>query len=253
MSAFDIAKTMSADEIKAKVSGLREFGCDRAPVADKWAAVDAEREFQPYPIAAVGALNNADTDKALLCLLKDNTEKVFAGLCIAAKAVDAERKVIYLPEGEEEYAEELAGKASEYGIEVLTGIVNVRKTRGGAYHHFATLIAIADIFEGVYKPAVYLAVRKDGETGAVKAVEYGAKLADIVGTDDVKAIAIGNILYDKTALEMVIDENFNPENGVVTVYPESCCMVNEVKVFTDAYKKQSCGKCTFCREGLNQI
>ena len=126
MSALENAKTMGKAEVIARIaeSGLLEFGVDRTPVAEKWNLVNEEREFQTNPIRVVAGLNNADTNGVLLALLKENPEKVFAGMEIASVAVEAEEMYLYIPEKEAAYAEEIADQASARGIQVKTGIVN---------------------------------------------------------------------------------------------------------------------------------
>ena len=256
---LETAKTMTREALFAKAEGLMEFGMERVPVTEKWARVNEERDFWQNPVRAVAALNNADLNHALLARLKENPEKVLDGLGIAAQAVSADEKLLVLPEGEETLAEELKNLAAEYGTRIETGIVDVRKNRGGAYHHFETLIALAEIFEGTRQPAVYLAVCKDGKTGPLQKVSCGTKLADVLaenGADpeNLGAVALGNTIYPaEAAAEMTLTEETPTENGVVTVYPKTCCMVHEANENLKACQKASCGKCTFCREGLIQL
>ena len=255
MSALENAKTMGKAEVIARIakSGLLEFGVDRTPVAEKWNLVNEEREFQTNPIRVVAGLNNADTNGALLALLKENPEKVFAGMEIASVAVKAEEMYLYIPEKEAAYAEEIADQAAARGIQVKTGIVNCRESRGGAFHHIETLIAIADIFEGNYEPCTYMAVCKDGVTGPLVKVAYGTKISELTGEVDARAIAVGTRLYDLSALEMAVSEDTQIGNGVITVYGSKCCMIHEAEAVLETERRQSCGKCTFCREGLIQL
>ncbi len=238
-------------------SGLLEFGVDRTPVAEKWKTVIAEREFQDNPIRVVAGLNNSDMNGALLAILKEDPEKIFTGMWIASVAVEAEEAYLYLPECEEEYAGKLAEQASEWDIEVKTGIVDVRKSRGSAFHHFETLAAIADIFGGSYDPGTYMAVCRDGETTPLTKVSYGTKVADVIAASgaeaEAKAVAIGTKIYDTSALDMVIDEDTQIGNGVITLFDPNCCMIHEAEQILLAERVHSCGKCTFCREGLVQL
>ena len=250
---------MTKEEIFAKAEGLLEFGIEREPVTEKWKRVNEERSFWQNPVHAVAALNNGDLDHALLALLREYPDKVLKGLDIAAAAVDADAKILYVPEGEEILAEEIAEKAAACGTEVRTGIVDVRYSRGGAFHHFETLIALADIADSSYAHGTYMAVCSGGKTGNLIHVEYGTKLADVIAkagaeAADARAVAIGSTLYKTDdALEMVIGPDTNIGNGVITIYPKTCCMVHEADENLNAYKKASCGKCTFCREGLIQL
>ena len=72
-------------------------------------------------------------------------------MAIAALAVNAEEMYLYLPEKEAEYAKELEALAAEYGIQIQTGIINRRASRGGAFHHILTMAALADIFADSYE------------------------------------------------------------------------------------------------------
>lgn len=255
MSTLENIKNMSMEEVmeKTAASGLVEFGVLREPVADKWKLVNEEREFQTNPIRVVAGLNNADTNGALLAILKENPDKVMTGMSIASVAVNAEELYLYIPEAEEELAKELAPKAEEYGVQIFSGIIDCRESRGGAFHHIETMAALADIFDGCYEPGTYMAVCKGGETGELKKVAYGTKVSDLVGDADVRAIAIGTKLYDASAMDMVIEADTQIGNGVITVYDSKCCMIHEAEQVLRAERKQSCGKCTFCREGLVQI
>ncbi len=256
------ATNMISAELIAQMeqSGLREFGADRTPVAEKWKTVRMEREFQDNPIRVVAGLNNSDRNGALLALLKEDPEKIFEGMWIASAAVEAQEAYLYLPEWEEAYAEELAKQASDWDIEVKTGIVNVRESRGGAFHHFETLAAIADLFgseQDTYRTGTYMAVCLGGETTPLTKVEYGTKvsevIASLVGETEVQAVAIGTKIYDASALDLVIGEETQIGNGVITLFDPACCMIREAEQILLEERRHSCGKCTFCREGLVQL
>ena len=119
---------------KLLTSGLIEFGVERRAVAEKWNQVNAEREFQTNPIRVVAGLNNADIAGAQLEVLKADPKKVMEGMAIAALAVNAEEMYLYIPAKEAEYAKKLEAQAAEYGIQIQTGIINRRASRGGAFH-----------------------------------------------------------------------------------------------------------------------
>ena len=124
MSALENAKAMGKAGVIARIaeSGLLEFGVDRTPVAEKWNLVNEEREFQTNPIRVVAGLNNADTNGALLALLKENPERVFRrnGHC-GRRGGRGGNVPLNLPEKEAAYAEEIADQAAARGIQVKTG------------------------------------------------------------------------------------------------------------------------------------
>ncbi len=246
--------TLSKTDVFVKAADLREFGVFNEPLVARWVKVIEERELQDTPICAVAALNNADTDAALLELLRQYPREILEGLCHAAAAIDAEGKVLVLPEGSQELGNELADLCAEFGVEVEYGIVNVRQYRGSALHHFQTLLALTQTINGTYEPGTYMAVKKDGAVGELKKVAYGTTVADVVGdTAGIRAFAIGRQLYAADSFSMAINADTNIGNGVITLYGDTCCLICEAeKVLTDC-RSQSCGKCTFCREGLIQL
>ncbi len=245
--------TLNKTDVFVKAAELREFGVYNQPLMDMWVKVSEERELQDTPICAVAALNNADTDHALLALLREYPREILEGLCHVAVAVDAEEKVLVLPEGQEALGEELAGLCAECGVNVEYGIVNVRQYRGSAIHHFETLLALTQTINGTYEPGTYVAVKKDGKVGELKKVAYGTTVADVVGETDIHSFTLGRKLYKPESLNMTIEADTNIGNGVITVYPTSCCIVNEAEKVLMECRQQSCGKCTFCREGLIQL
>jgi len=116
------------------------------------------------------------------------------------------------------------------------------------------------MMEGTYIPAAYMAVRRNGQTGDIIRVEYGSdidsvlKKAGVGSLDGIRAIALGNTLYlPDAARGIVISPDTPIGNGVISLYPGACCMVHEADENLAAYIKISCGKCTFCREGLIQL
>lgn len=245
--------TMNKTDLFVKAAELREFGVYNQPLMDMWVKVAEERELQDTPICAVAALNNADTDHALLCLLRRYPREILEGLCHVAVAVDAEEKVLVLPEGEEALGEELCALCEEHGVRLEYGIVNVRQYRGSAIHHLETMLALAQSVNGTYEPGVHVAVKKDGKVGEVKKIPYGTTVADLIGEGEIHSFALGRKLYKGDSAGMAIQPDTNLGNGVITVYPTSCCVVAEAEKVLLACRGQSCGKCTFCREGLIQL
>ena len=255
MKTTEEIRALGADGIiaAAEEAGLLEFGVDRVPVVQKWKEAAAERAYQKEPVRLVAALNNADMDGALLAVLKEDPQKVFAGMAAAACAVGAEEEVLILPEWEEAYAGEIREQAAACGVEVRAEFVNCREFRGGVIHHIETMAALAEILDGTYTPGTYLAVAKGGKTGAPVKVAYGTKVAELVGEAPVKAIRIGTKLYDASGLDLEIQPETPIGNGVITVFDKKCCMIHETERILEEEWQHSCGKCTFCREGLIQL
>ncbi|MCI1653803.1 MAG: 4Fe-4S binding protein [Lachnospiraceae bacterium] len=263
--ATDSAKALGARGILEKTAeaGLLEFGISRQPVAEKWEAVLAGKDTAEVPVRVACGLDNADLTGALLGILRETPDKVFDGMAIAALALNVEEKWLYLPEEETELRKELEEKAQAAGVELISGIINIRANRAGAIHHIETMAALADLMADSYEPGTYLAVRRiapgDTETvSALKKVSYGTTVRQVleeagVEAETARAVLLGTKVYDTGVLDTVIEAETPMGNGVITVYAEGCCMVHEAERVLLAERRHSCGKCNFCREGLFQL
>lgn len=230
------------EELLNKIAalGLREFGLCAGDLADRLKAATVP--------GVVAALNNADTDHVLLEVLRNDPEKVFKGIDLAAEAVGGEDKLLYLPEGEDALAESLKSAAEQHNVSIALGIVNKRANAGKALIHIVTAADLADAFEGSYVPGVYVSVN-----GApVAKVAYGTKIAELVDLTDAKALLLGYQMVKPEAAELAVEEA-GIDNGVVKVLTSHSCVVSETEKRVAASRAQSCGKCVFCREGLIQL
>jgi len=248
---------LSVEEIieKVKAADLKEFGVYHENIADKWIKIIADAPDWEGSMALAAGLNNNDTDRVLLALLKEDAQKVTDGMLAAAKVLDAKHLALHVPEGETELKAALDEICAGKGIEVVEGFINTRAYRGRAVHHIETMKALAEILEDQYVPGTLMAVKRNGQYGELKKVAYGTKIADIAGdVSDVKGIMIGSKLYDTaTALEITVDENTSVGNGVVTLIGKKQCIIDEAEKLLLLERKNGCGKCTFCREGLGQL
>lgn len=256
MNTLENAKAMSRQEVIQKTAseGIQEYGAYNDLISEKWKMIlkISEREA---PLKVIAALNNNDTDKILLELLKTDRDKVLEGIAITAYALDAKELELCLPEGEESLKAELETQAQKYGIKVYCSFLDVREIQCDAVHHIETMAAISDAFGEGYKKDIYIAVKKGDSLGDLQKIAFGTKIADIVQTsrEEVKAIQIGTKLYDTSALDMVLDEKIPVHNGIITVIGKDTCMMQEGRKRTYDILMQGCGKCTFCREGLIQF
>lgn len=253
MSAWEYAKNMSAEEVMDKFAsaGIREYGVFQEPLVEKWNRL---REEQGEIAGVVAGLNNSDTKRVLLGLLKSQSAKIFEGMAAAAYALGVEEKILVLPEEETDLAKELAKGASQYGVQIENAFINVRKYSTYALHHIETMLAAAEALEGTYEPGAWVSVSTEDGCGEIQRVAYGTTLADIVDLDGAKAVEIGTHLYTPSAAkELVIDEDLKLGDGVITVLDTKKCLMQECEARLLTSRKNGCGKCTFCREGLNQI
>ena len=122
MQVLDKITTMSSQDVLKQIEemGICEYGVYHGPLAKH---LTKSLPGQGTWIAA--ALNNADTDYVLLDLLRENPEKVLKGLAIAAYAINAEQKILYLPEGQEALADQLKGLAMQYQTQIKTELFGI--------------------------------------------------------------------------------------------------------------------------------
>ncbi len=253
MSALEYAKNMSVEEVMEKVASanIREYGVFQEPLIEKW----RKRKEEQGELAGIAAgINNSDTKRVLLELLKTESSKIFEGISVAAYALGVEEKILLLPETEIELAEQLAEEASRYGVQIETEFINVRKYSAYVLHHIETMLAVAEVMEETYEPGAWVSIGTGADLGNLQRVAYGTKLSDIADLSGAKAVEIGTHLYTPTAAEeLIIDENLKLGDGVITVLDTKKCLIQECEARLLTSRKNGCGKCTFCREGLNQI
>ena len=250
MSALENAKNGSSQDVLNKVqeANLSEYGLCAQPLFDRLMAAKEESAEEQKELGVVAALNNADTDHALLAVLKEQPEQVMEGISIAAYALETEKKSLQIPETEIELLESLKETAEKYGVELVSGIVNVRAVKGSAVLHIVTVKNLADLFDGCYEDGVYVSVN-----GAeLQKVAVDKKIAELIDKDDVKALYFGYEYHTPEAAELTVGEA-GITNGVIRVLTSKDCIVQECQKELFASRKTSCGKCVFCREGLIQL
>ena len=100
MSALENAKNGSSQDVLNKIqeANLSEYGLCAQPLFDRLMAAKAESAEEQKELGVIAALNNADTDHALLAVLKEYPEQVMEGISIAAYALETEKKSLQIPE-----------------------------------------------------------------------------------------------------------------------------------------------------------
>lgn len=246
MSALLETKAMDKMAVLEKIAALdiQEAGLCGGKLADRL----KECVETGADTGVVAALNNADTDYVLLEVLKNDPEKVLEGISIAAQALGTDDKTLCVPESEIELARSLAGLAAKYGVEVKAEFLNVRANEQKLLMHIVTAADLADGFRGNYAPGVYVSVNGS----PVARVAYGTKIAELADVSNAKALILGYQVHKPEAAELAVEEA-GIANGVVKVLTAHDCVVNETEKRVMASRKQSCGKCVFCREGLIQL
>lgn len=250
MSALENAKNTSSQDVLNKIreANLSEYGLYSQPLFDRLMAAKTESAEEQKELGVVAALNNADTEHVLLTVLKEQPEKVMEGISIAAYALETEKKSLHVPEEETELMESLKETADKYGVELVKGIVNVRAAKGCAVLHIVTVKNLADLFDGCYEDGVYVSVNG----AALQKVAADKKIAELIDTDDVKALYFGYEYHTPEAADITVGEA-KITDGVIRVLTSKDCIVQGCQEELLASRKTSCGKCVFCREGLIQL
>lgn len=250
MKDFTYASKLSREETVKKISefDIQEYGlCNNGLPERLQKALVKSRETGRCP-GLIAALHNADTDQVLLEVLNKDPKKVMEGMEIAAYAIGAEEKILYLPEAAAAFAETLSETAAHYHIKIRIGTVNVRENEGNMLIHIVTAAELADIFADTYEPGVYVSV--NGES--VKKVSCDTKISELADVTDAKALLLGYRYHVPEDAELTAAEA-DIANGVVQVLTQKKCIVTETEKRLLAMRRQSCGRCVFCREGLIQL
>ena len=250
MSALEMAKQLSPSEVIEKIAsaGLKEYGVYAEHLANKMNGILANK---PADLVVAAGINNSDSNKVLLGLVKGNKcALILEGLAITGYALGASSVRLLLPEDETTLAAELKEAADAYGIQVENTFISQNAYREHGLFHVETMLAVAEAMTGTYEAGAYVSVNG----GELQKVLYGTKLADVVDVEDAKAVELGyGLISAAVAAELVIDENTKLGNGAINVLGNDKCLMQEAEKRLLAARKTSCGKCTFCREGLNQL
>lgn len=214
------------------------------------------------------ALNNCDTSYVLCSLLEQDPYIVLEGIAITAYALNIKRAEIYIPEKKEEIAEKVKAAYEHMDpkgiipVEIHLGMPDVRTfTDGQVIHHIGTLASISSLFTVEdYKPTRIVEFSGSVNNPGIKEIPMGLSLRELISkyagglsSNQVKAVSIGSKLADASMLDTTIEENTSLGSGVINIYDNTKCMVNEGKLMAYIIHAESCGKCTFCREGSNQL
>ena len=213
---------------------------------DKAALESIFGTWQPAP-RVVGALYNADTDGMKNILLHANPAGVVAGLKIAATLTGTADAVLVVREDFDH--QELMADAGIPDLKLTVtraALVNKMAYKGARLLSLDELAALADRLLGG-TPGVLVAL--DGELPAEE--DPARPVADFAGA--CKGILAGHRFYNAEQLSGLTLGEAAGRSGVLHRLTDAHCPVHEAKAQLTALRGQSCGKCTFCREGLYQL
>ena len=157
MSALENAKNGSSQDVLNKVqeANLSEYGLCAQPLFDRLMAAKEESAEEQKELGVVAALNNADTEHVLLTVLERTAGEGNGSEFPLLLTRWEQRKNPYrFRKTETELLESLKETAEKYGVELVSGIVNVRAAKGSAVLHIVTVKNLADLFDGCYEDSV---------------------------------------------------------------------------------------------------
>lgn len=203
--------------------------------------------MEPVSGFVVGALYNADTEGMKQVLLHVNPAGVIAGLKIAAVLTGAKGAELVV-----------RGDVNEQQLQADAGMVELPLTITHAelvnkmLHKQDKLFALDEL--------AAMSDRLMGETsGVLVAIDDGtpqeenpARLVeDLVG--DSKGILLDHRFYEAGSLKGRTLGELKSRSGVIRRLTQNDCPVDWAGKELDTLRQKSCGKCTFCREGLYQL
>lgn len=195
----------------------------------------------------VGALRNQDTDGMKNCLLDVNPAGVIAGLkilCVLTGAAEAEISV-----NRSVNLQELQANAGIAGLTLTVteeDMVDKRAHEADLLVCFDALAALAEQLMG-NTAGVLLAV----DDGAPAEVAADTDIASLVG--EVKGILADHRFFSAEQVKGLTAAALDSASGVIHTFDSAACAVKLCGEELLKLRQKSCGKCTFCREGLYQL
>lgn len=238
--ALELVSSLSPDQILSKISSVRTAGAIARPVADT---------LTPAP-SVVCALDNADCTGSLAEIVCENPAGVAAGIAACLVITGAEKALVVLPTSFSGDVSGLEDALAKLGVafEVdRADMVDARLHADDAKVHLVTLAAIAQAISDEPGAGVVCV------DGRLAEVAYGTALRSVVAAEGSRLVRINHSFLPASAL----DEPLSPElalgDGSVVALGEHDCVVHATVEALVELRAKSCGKCTFCREGLYQL
>ena len=198
----------------------------------------------------VGALYNADTEGKMNMLLYSNPAGIVAGMAAAVKLSGAQGAILVTDQ--EINVQEYTAAAATAGV-VLTieqaAMVNKTAHKKDLMMTFEALAALAEKMTG-RTPGIFAAVDDRVPEEVSPDISVGA----LIGSDEnYKGIVAGHRFYTAEEVKNMPLGRLETWGGWIRTVKQSDCAVDIARQEVHALRQKSCGKCTFCREGLYQI
>lgn len=202
----------------------------------------------------VVALNNAESDGALAALYRTDADALMRGALLLCAIHGASRLTVHIPaSAERDTLPFEVGDSAGIQVTFAVGNVNRRAYPDAAFCHAVTAVNVAAIADGTYTEGIYASVDGSALQKYDPEMTVGALLTACgAETSHVSALISGYRLCGADVLSRPLFEIY-PENGSIRVIGDGECVVRcTAERLRDAYAA-GCGKCVFCREGLNQL
>lgn len=239
-TAQNRVQTASVQELRELLKNVRTVGASAQPVLETL-----------HPAACVvAALDNADCLEKLAGIAAVNPAGIAAGICAACKLTGAGRALLVLPEAYDDAAPAVCAAAEQLGLALETetdSLVDARAHQDDALVHLVTLAAMADALAGETPRAVICT------EGGLREVPFGQPLRDAIPAADARAVVINHAFYPVSVLDEPLTPDFPLGSGAVELLGAGDCVVQSAAAQVELLRGKSCGKCTFCREGLYQL
>ncbi len=195
----------------------------------------------------VGALRNQDTDGMKNALLHCNPAGVIAGLKILVLLTGAEGAELSV--NCKVNVQELEANAGIAGLSLTItqeDMVDKRAHEGDLLVPLDELAAMGEMLMG---RACGVLVSVDEQ--APQEVDPSKPVTDLTG--EVKGILVDHRFFNAQQLVGLTVADLSSRSGVIHRICDHHCAVALAGAEILALRKKSCGKCTFCREGLYQL
>lgn len=216
--------------------------------AGKASKAELENLFGAHPPVAgkiVGALYNSDTAGAKNALLHSNPAGIVAGLKILSVLTGAQgaQLCVSCPVNEQELQAN-AGTV-KLPLEIVSeDLVDVRVHEDDLLVPFDRLAALGERLTGG-APGVLVCL--DDEP--LQETAPGTLVKELIG--DVRGIFCDHAFYSGAELDALTVDKL--KSGSIRRVADHDCPVDMAAKDVFALRQKSCGKCTFCREGLYQL
>lgn len=221
-------------------------------VAGKLDRQQIEEKIGTFPAVegrVAGALYNTDTEGAMNMLLHSNPAGIVAGLAAVVKVSEAKGAVLIVScdINEQEYLA-AAGTAGLDLIIEKAQLVNKKAHSRDLFCTYEELAGFAERLTGK-TPGIFAAV----DENVPQELPAKTVILDLIPAEGVKGVIINHRFYEKADLEGKTLGEVNLYGGVIRTVKDSDCAVDLASREVQKLRAKSCGKCTFCREGLYQI